>query len=146
MRIYTIAPGRPFLDDLTDGILQEVGGDPLALSRCTVLLPTRRACRALREAFLRRAGGRPMLLPRLSPIGDIDSEALSLSLEDLPVLAETFELDPAISGLRRQLLLTRLILARPDMEVPPDQAAWLAAELGKLIDEVVTERLSFERL
>src|SRR5438128_2713636 len=47
-------------------------GDPLRLSRMTVLLPTRRAVRALREAFLRLSGegseaGTPLLLPRLLP-------------------------------------------------------------------------------
>jgi len=146
LNLYTIAPGRPFLDDLAAGILDQAGQDPLALSRFTVLLPTRRACRSLREAFLRRGGGRPMLLPRLSPIGDIDSDALSLSLEDLPSLAETFDLPPAISGIERQLLLARLIMARGDPTVAPDQAAWLAAELGRLIDQVETERLSFDRL
>src|SRR5438876_1026758 len=41
-------------------------GDPLRLPRMTVLLPTRRAARALREAFLRLSGeGIPLLLPRL---------------------------------------------------------------------------------
>jgi len=51
-RIFTIAPELPFADALVDGVLH--GGviaagddDPLALSRVTILLPTRRACRAL---------------------------------------------------------------------------------------------------
>ena len=42
-------------------------GDPLALSRLTILLPTRRACRALSLAFLRAAPGRALLLPRIRP-------------------------------------------------------------------------------
>src|SRR3546814_13316095 len=51
--LYTIAPGRPFLDLLAQGILQRHGGHPETLAKVTVLLPTRRACRALTEAFLR---------------------------------------------------------------------------------------------
>ena len=51
--VYTIAPDRPFLTTLAAGLLGGAGGDPLALTRITVLLPTRRAVRALREAFLR---------------------------------------------------------------------------------------------
>ncbi len=48
----------------------------------TVLLPNRRACRTLQEAFLRQAI-RPdrsgaSLLPRLMPIGDLDADDLSV--------------------------------------------------------------------
>ena len=52
-KVYTIAPERPFLATLAGGLLEMTGGDPLRLPRVTVLLPTRRAVRALREAFLR---------------------------------------------------------------------------------------------
>ncbi len=62
-KVYSIAPGRPFLEALADGLLARVGADPMALSDFTLLLPTRRACRALAEAFLRRTAGRPLLLP-----------------------------------------------------------------------------------
>src|SRR5258708_2264746 len=79
--VYTIAAGVPFLDALADGIVAEAGDDALALSRVTVLLPTRRACRALRDAFLRRSAGAPTLLPRLRPIGDVDEDELSLTGE-----------------------------------------------------------------
>src|SRR5437016_8726856 len=51
--VYTIAPDRPFLATLAQGLLGLAGGDPLSLTRMTVLLPTRRAARSLREAFLR---------------------------------------------------------------------------------------------
>src|SRR5260370_778415 len=72
--IFTIAPDRPFLATLARGLLALAGGDPLSLTRMTVLLPTRRAARSLREAFLRLTAegsdpGAPLLLPRLRPIG-----------------------------------------------------------------------------
>ena len=54
--IFTIAPERPFLATLARGLLDMAAGDPLKLARMTVLLPTRRAARALREAFLRLSG------------------------------------------------------------------------------------------
>ncbi len=54
-KLYTIAPDRPFLATLAQRLLASTGDDPLALSRVTILLPTRRAARALREAFLRAA-------------------------------------------------------------------------------------------
>ena len=55
--LFTIAVNLPFLDTLVAGIRAEIGDDALALSRITILLPTRRACRALREAFLRASAG-----------------------------------------------------------------------------------------
>ena len=42
------------------------------------LLPTRRACRALTMAFVRQSKGRPLLLPRMTPLGDIDDDDLGI--------------------------------------------------------------------
>ena len=53
---------------------------------------------------------------------------------------------PAISGTRRQMLLTRLVLALKSGDTTPDQAARLAAELARLLDRVATERVGFDRL
>ena len=137
--VYNIAAGTPFVDALASGLLRRHGGAPLALAEVTVLLPTRRACRALREAFLRIGGGRPMLLPAMRPLGDVDEEELALQGGD------ALELAPAILPLRRQLLLTRLIRRRADF-AHPAQAALLAAELAALLDQVQIERLDFAAL
>ena len=83
--VYTIPAGVPFVDALAAGLDAWVGGGPEDLAHATVLLPTRRACRSLREAFLRRSGGRPLLLPRLTPLGDVDEDDLALAeLRDAP--------------------------------------------------------------
>ncbi|MCH8097429.1 MAG: double-strand break repair protein AddB [Proteobacteria bacterium] len=147
----------PFVDALAAGVLAwpEAGRtaaadlpDPLALARVTILLPTRRACRSLAEAFGRLGAGRPLLLPRMMPLGDLDEDEIELSaaMEASPGAG----LAPAIPGLRRQLMLSRLILARGSKawDEPPtaDQAVRLAAELAKLLDQVQTERLDFEGL
>ena len=52
--VYSIPAGIGFLDALAAGLLAETSGDPLALAGYRILLPTRRACRALQEAFLRQ--------------------------------------------------------------------------------------------
>jgi glycerol kinase len=52
-----------------------------------VLLPSRRACLALRDTFLELSDGRPLLLPRLQPVGDIDADELLLDPATLAVLA-----------------------------------------------------------
>lgn len=148
-RVATVPPGVAFLDALAAELLRRHGDDPLALSRVTVLLPTRRACRALQDAFLRLTGGRPLLLPAMRPLGDVDPAALEMEvdrLEGADGLAAGLDLPPEIPELRRRLLLARMILARRDLEVTPAQAAWLAADLARLLDRVQTERLGFDRL
>ena len=145
-RVYTIPGGFSFVDELATGILDRFGTDPIVLAGLTVLLPTRRACRSLREAFLRQTHGQPLLLPAMAPLGDLDAEELGLSLEELPALAGSLDLPPAINDLRRRLLLTRIILRAPDLAATAPQAVRLAADLTHLLDQVETEGLSFDRL
>lgn len=146
--VFTVAPGLSFVDALAEGILQRAGGDPLRLARHLVLLPTRRACRSLREAFLRLGGGRPLLLPRMRPLGELDEDELLLL--DETAAEDGLDLPPAVPPLRRQLLLARLIVAmaggRGGQAPSPAQAAQLAAELGRLLDQVQTEGLDFANL
>ena len=143
--IFTIRPDVAFLDALAAGILVQAGDDPAGLANFIVLLPTRRACGALADAFLRAGGGRPLILPSIRPLGDVDEDGLAL---DGAAAVEDFDLPPAIPGLRRQLLLTRMILTGDDSVsgMTPDQAARLAAELARLIDQAQTERLDFAGL
>lgn len=148
--VHTIAPRLPFADVLADGLLAEAKGDPLVLAGMTVLLPSQRARRTLREAFLRRSAGAPLLLPRMAAIGDLDEdEVLFAQAATGAALPEAADIPPAIPPLRRRLLLTRLILAMPDAAGKPrtpDQAARLAAELARLLDQVQTEGLSLDGL
>ncbi|MEE8188687.1 MAG: double-strand break repair protein AddB [Kiloniellales bacterium] len=147
-KLYTIPPGASFVDALARGLLRRFGDDPLALSRATVLLPTRRACRALQEAFLRASNGRALLLPRLLPLGDLDAEELLLSGEGLGA-GDDLTLLPPIPALKRQLLLAQLILhwGKVRGQAPnEDQAVRLAGELARLLDQVETEGLDLNRL
>ena len=66
--VYTIPPDRFFVDSLARGVLTEAGDTPQALLDYTILLPTRRACRALRDAFLRASDGTALLLPAMRPL------------------------------------------------------------------------------
>ena len=141
----------PFVDALARGLLDDprTRADPLALTRATILLPTRRACRALSDAFLRAADGTALLLPRLVPLGDVDVDEIELRGDEPadPALSDEaagVDLPEALPGLRRQLLLTRLILSDPLIE--PGQAAQLARELARLLDQIATERLDLAGL
>ncbi|MAI09992.1 MAG: double-strand break repair protein AddB [Rhodospirillaceae bacterium TMED167] len=144
--VYTIPSGAPFADVLTKGLLDQVAGNPLALTSYTLLLPTRRAVRSIREAFLRMSKGEPILLPNLVPLGDLDEEEILLSGWPDGGLSAAEDLPPAIPGLRRQLLLTQLVHAKEKTAVTIDQSARLAFELSRLLDQVQTEQLSFDGL
>ncbi|HYM03015.1 MAG TPA: double-strand break repair protein AddB, partial [Stellaceae bacterium] len=141
--VYTIASDLSFLDALVAGVSAETSEDPLALAGYTILLPTRRAVRALREAFLRAGGGRPLLLPRLMPVGDLDADELAFVADETEGAFGGLDIPPAMPELRRQLLLTGLVLAwgqaRGTGPSTPGQAAPLARELARFLDEVQTE-------
>jgi ATP-dependent helicase/nuclease subunit B len=130
LNLFTIPAGVPFLDTLAAEWLDRVGSEPLAVSRGLILLPTRRAARALAEAFLRASGGRPLLLPRITALGALDEAPLTL--------AGALDLPPAVEPAQRLAALTRLILAMRGANGAPRTAdrAWpLAAELAALMDE-----------
>lgn len=139
--VHTIAPGRPFLDLLARGILQQHGSDPLTLSRVTVLLPTRRACRALAEAFLRQGDGTALLLPVIRPLGDVDEDEL-----DLRGIGDAQDETLPFGTLERDLLLARLVQASPLAGGDSANALRLARELGHLLDAAATEEVGLDRL
>jgi ATP-dependent helicase/nuclease subunit B len=147
--VFTIPPELPFLDALVAGILPRVSDDPLALTRYTILLPTRRAARALAEAFLRATEGRALLLPRMVAVGDVDAEELLFSAQEETADA-ILEIPPALSPLRRQLDLAQLVLrfGRETGAGPhtPGQAAPLARELARFLDEAQTARADLASL
>ncbi len=169
-RLFTIPPSAPFLTTLARAILAgdlpSPGGlppDPLALPLTTIYLPTRRAARALREAFLAEAKGEALLLPRIRALGDPDEDAAIIfgaeeSLGDDGTLGEA-----AIGALPRRLALMQLVLAfrhllrleavaergvtaSPVVDVTPGQASYLAADLANLIDVIETEEIDLTRL
>ena len=135
-RVHTIDADRPFLPALVDGLVARFGA---RLADTLLLLPSRRACLAAREAFIRAAGGRTLLLPRMVPVGEPDEGELALDPRS------ELTLPPAIAPIRRRLLLTRLVHAR-EPGMPHEQAVRLAAELARFLDELDNEEVALERL
>ncbi len=150
--VYTIPAEYSFVDALALGLIRQAEEGPHVLADYTILLPTRRAVRSLREAFLRLSGGAPTLLPRMTPLGDLDEDELAIAgWEEMAAVGLSGDVPPAISSLRRQLLLTRLVQQFIGVQgstdtAATDQAARLAGELARLLDQVQTENLSFENL
>ncbi|UFN47465.1 double-strand break repair protein AddB [Roseomonas sp. OT10] len=147
MNLYEIPAHLPFLDALARGVVALAGtgrADPAALARTTILLPTRRAARSLRESFLRASGETALLLPRMRPLAGLsveDAEELSLpALMDIP---------PAVDAARRLAVLTEMVMRLPPHfggPSHPDQAWRLALELATLLDEMALEGCDPERL
>ncbi len=130
MNLFTIPPHRRFLDEVAAAWLARAGADPLDAAHGMILLPTRRAARALSEAFLRVSDGKPLLLPRIIGFGALDEAPLAL--------AGALELPPAVPAPERLAALTRLILGMRGIGGAPRTAdrAWpLAMELAALMDE-----------
>jgi double-strand break repair protein AddB len=167
-RLYTIPPSAPFLTTLARAILSgelpSPGGlkpDPLTLPLTTIYLPTRRAARALREAFLAETKGEALLLPRIRALGDPDEEAaIIFGAEDSPDDDGAIGA-AAIGALPRRLALMRLVLAfghsvamsATEAEIEsirfvqsPGQASSLAADLARLMDSVESEEIDLANL
>lgn len=151
--VFTIDAALPFADTLAAGLLQRYGDGDTGLADLLILLPTRRAGRSLREAFLRQGGGKPMLLPRMAALGDVEEDELLLAPALGEAGAEALEVPPGIDKLQRLGLLTQLILKRAQSQgaeswgvSTPGQAAALAAELARLLDSLQIEDVGIDRL
>jgi ATP-dependent helicase/nuclease subunit B len=169
-RLYTIPPSAPFLSTLARAVLAGdlpaacgTKPDPLDLPRAVIYLPTRRAVRALRDAFLDAAGGAAVLLPSIRALGDPDEdEAIIFGGEgDTEEGFARAGGARAIDPLERRLALMRLVLAwskrlhesgeaSPGQPVPPiatpAQASYLAADLGILMDFIESEEVDLSAL
>ena len=138
-RLFTIPPSAGFVDALARG-LHRAFPDPEALSAVTVLLPTRRAGRALADAFTRLedAPG-AALLPMIRPIGDVDADDPPFEPGELAGAAPE-----AISIGRRRFELAHLILARETASgrsMGAGGALALADDLARLLDDLATEEV-----
>jgi ATP-dependent helicase/nuclease subunit B len=164
-RIFSIAPGMPFLktlaEALVDGRLIEgfrPADDPLLLPTATVYLPTRRAARVFSGEIVEALGGKAALMPVIRTLGDSDEEEFDLAF---PV-REAADLPPAAGALERQFRLatlvrgwsnalsvaTRELFGDEDIVLPSSasDALKLAGDLARLIDQMETEEVAWEAL
>ena len=90
-RIYSIESGVAFVDMLAARLIDHTKGDPLALAEMRILLPTRRACRALSDAFLRLSDGGTVLLGGIKRLAEGRSERGVPMLAQLPYISRLFK-------------------------------------------------------
>ncbi len=132
MRVAAFPVDAAFLPALAQAWLA-TGGDA---SDGLIILPSRRAARALAGAFLKANNGKPLLLPRIIALGALDDVALALN--------GVLELPPAVPAMMRQAILAKLILARHGQNGAPKKLhnAWsLAGDLAALLDEAAISEI-----
>lgn len=135
--VATIPADRPFAATLAAGLLARFGARDLA--RVRLLLPSRRACLRLQDAFLDANDGRALLLPRLLPVGDVAED------QGLLDAAVEWRVPPAMGELERRFVLFELV-RRVDAALPHEQAFRLADALAGLMDELADEGVDLVRL
>ncbi len=138
--IYTMPSGEPFLHNLAKGLKASLGTD---LSKALILLPTRRAARALADEFVKLSGGRATLLPLMRPLADMDENEPPFTTGTIE-----FEIPPAIDLVRHRFELAKMVAAKMKYEGPetgndPDAASAIAmAEpLARLLADLAMEEL-----
>ncbi|MDP3407529.1 double-strand break repair protein AddB [Bosea sp. (in: a-proteobacteria)] len=164
LNLFTIPAGAPFLDVLAQAMLAGRFGavhdpdDPAAIARTTLYLPTRRAARAFAACLSDKLDGRPLLLPRIMPLGDVDEAETALIGTGAFAADQTVPIEP----LARRMILTRLVDAwgrsanRSHLRLDPSEpslvpatlaeAYGLAGDLAALLDQLQTEGVPVERL
>src|SRR5215468_2380636 len=161
-RVFTIPAATPFVPTLVRALIDGTLGfapprDPMALAGATLYLPTRRACRLVRDQFLDIAGGRAAILPRIVPLGDLDEDEIAFAQAAMPE-DSVLDLPPAVDGLARRLLLAELVTRwaqspalrgeghAPLVVTGPAAALTLADDLARLMDDMTTRQVPWERL
>ena len=104
--------------------------DPLVLARTLLLLPNRRAARALTDAFVANSDGQALLLPRMIAVADLD-DADALPAESLDPA-----IPPAVSPDERRFRLAAILVRHGQ---PPAAALRDAARLAATLDTLQFE-------
>lgn len=146
-KIYNVNASDSFVDVLARTFLNEYKDkEANSLSDVLFLLPNRRACRDLADAFVRANGLEPTILPRIEPIAEASEDEILLSGNgDL-----ARHLPPAIGTTERLLRLMRQILRYDEKlgvkDITPAQAYDLAQNLAVLLDTVYQQNIDMDKL
>ncbi|MDD9841449.1 MAG: double-strand break repair protein AddB, partial [Alphaproteobacteria bacterium] len=153
--IYNIPAGQPFLQRLADMLLQDptfngVFAETFPLADFTILLQNRRAARRLQDILLTRNNGKPLFMPRIRPLGDIDEEELLFDIVDYAeFMAENVEPKQVISPFMRETELLRLVMAwgkHTGRTTSMAQCVALTADLVRFLNQAQTEEIDFAKL
>src|SRR5215212_5199777 len=160
MRVLSVPLSAPFLRTviaaLVDGRLVdgfEARTSPEKLAGVTLYLPTRRAGRMALQIFLDELNADAVVLPRIVALGDIDEDELAFAEDAEQLGGAALDLPPKIGELERRLTLARLVAAwakgpvlSPLVVGGPASTLALAADLARLVDDMVTRGVGWEAL
>ncbi len=144
-KIYNINAGDSFVDVLAERYLKIYEDNPEGLAQVLFLLPNRRACQSLADAFVRQRGLQPTILPQMKPIAESDEAEVFLT-QDTSMLADLL---PPIDATAKVLQFTKLILEKTKLGLDKSslaQAYDLAQNLCTLMDMIYNEELSFDKI
>ena len=130
MNIFNISAKESFVDVLAEHFLQRYKDKPDEFSKVLFLLPNRRACQNLAEAFVKLRGMKPTILPRMAPIADVEEDEIFLS-GNKEIMQKIM---PAVDNTERVLIFTYMIMQIPDISL--SQAYALAENLASFFDMV----------
>jgi ATP-dependent helicase/nuclease subunit B len=152
--LYAIPAGVDFVRELAKGMVARfAGAGPFGLADCLVLLPTRRACRALEEAFAASADAPGRLLPRVRALGALTADDWETG--DLAAAGAPEPPPPPASPLSRLFALTEMVLEWEGRSTPlagerlprdPALALGLAQDLAALLDAAALEEMDWSKL
>jgi ATP-dependent helicase/nuclease subunit B len=146
--VFSISPHIPFLPELAHFIFERANkfGGIESLPHFKILLPSRRAARALQFECLKLSDRPSLIMPQFLPIGDVDEDELDLSLLALSEGAsDSLNLPNVISPIDRRLWLSDLI-AKTDPSLSKAQCLDFAKSLARFMDQVHTENLNLSDL
>lgn len=126
--IWTIPASCSFCDVLADYLTEKFSD--FSLAQTTLILPSRRAVKSVRDAFMKKAEKKTLLLPKLVSLYDIEGVIL--------------DLEPPLDETERTFILMRLIRQKQDMSYA--KAFELAQGLARFIDELEIYNVPFEKL
>ena len=146
--IYNIPGTCSFWDTLAEIYINKFADKKLSLASCLFLLPNRRACQALINAFIRKQGVNPAILPQIVPITEIDDDELFFGYFNIENIWNS--LPQSIRKEERLFLFARMIMLKPNdfgiKQLSPVQAISLSMDLANLIDTATNQGLSFDKL
>jgi len=139
--VYNMPSGVPFLRSLARGLHDHYGD---ALQNGLVLLPTRRAARALEFAFVQDAATRGVqaaLLPRLRPLADVNPDEPPFEPGEL-----AGRVKPAIDPVQRRFEIAKLVARyherASDLPLDPATALHMADPLIAIMDDAAMEQVT----
>ena len=142
--VFTMPSGVAFLPSLAKGLSERYGE---RLADCLVLLPTRRAVRALGDAFVelaRETGQGVTLLPRMRPLADIEPDEPPFEIGD--IIGRVL---PEIPSLQRRFDMAAIVAryheAISDLPITPSGTVAIADQLLSILDDAAMEEVRLNK-